>query len=182
MGGPLLDLTLENARDRPTRGDRVTAVLTQMLSNAIRTDRTQATRRQRLASLDDCRCESIRCFRRGALRTSGALLNPRGLGALLAILPCIPPTFGTAPLPAHHLNRLTRYVALKRLLTASLQGTRRTSRFPLRIFSFSMTLCSRCQGTTPRGRLGLSSGLERLRAWLTRCASSLRWAGGFRWR
>jgi hypothetical protein len=60
--------------------------------------------------------------------------------------------------------------------------TRRTSRFPLWIFSFRMTLCSRCHGTTPRGRLGPSSGLERLRTGLTRCASSLRWAGGFRGR
>ena len=118
----------------------------------------------------------------GALRTSGALLHPLGLGALIAMLPCIQPTFGTAHLPAHHLNRLTRSVALKRLVTAALQGTRRTSRFPLRIFSFRRTLCSRCHGTTPRGRLGPSSGLERLWAWLTRCASSLRWAGGFRWR
>src|SRR5215467_11140952 len=153
-----------------------------MLSHAIRTDRTHATRRQRLAELDDFRFEGIRCFRRGALRTSGALLNPLRLGALIAILPFIQPTFGTAHLPAHHRNRLTRYVALKRLLTASLQGTRRTSRFPLRIFSFIMTICSRCHGTTPQGRLGLSSGLGRLRAWLTRCASSLCWAGGFRWR
>jgi len=45
-----------------------------------------------------------------------------------------------------------------------------------------MMICSRCHGTTPRGRLGSSSGLGRLRAWLTRCASSLQWAGGFRWR
>jgi hypothetical protein len=126
--------------------------------------------------------EGLRCLRRGALRTSGALVTPLGLGALIAMLPFIQPTFGTAYLPAHHLNRLTRSVALKRLLTASLQGTRRTARFPLRMFSFRMTLCSRCHGTTPRGRLSPSSGLGRLRAWLTRCASSLRWAGGFRWR
>src|SRR5215471_21177027 len=153
-----------------------------MLSHAIRTDRTQATRRQRLAELDDCRCEGLRCLRRGALRTSGALLHPRGLGARIAILPFLQPTFGTAPLPAPYRNRLPRSVARKRLLTASLEGTRRTLRFPLRIFSFRMTICSRYHGTPPRGRLGPSSGLGRLRAWLTRCASSLRWAGGFRWR
>src|SRR5215468_5892820 len=46
----------------------------------------------------------------------------------------------------------------------------------------SMMICSRCHGTPLRGRLGPSSGLGRLQAWLTRCASSLRWAGGFRWR
>ena len=166
----------------PTRGECVTAVLTQMLSHSIRPDRTQATRRQRVTELDDFRFEDIGCFRWGALRTSGALLNPLGLGALIAILLLIQPTFGTAHLPTHHRNRLTRYVALKRLLTVSLQGTRRTSRFPLRVFSFRMTICSRCHGTTPQGRLGLSSGLGRLQAWLTRCAASLRWAGGFRWR
>src|SRR5215510_16303130 len=48
VSGHLLGLTLENAIDRPTRGDRVTAVLTQMLSHAIRTDRPQVTRQQRL--------------------------------------------------------------------------------------------------------------------------------------
>jgi hypothetical protein len=44
----------------------------------------------------------------------------------------------------------------------------------------SMMICARCHGTPPRGQLGPSSGRGRLRAWLTRCASSLRWAGGFR--
>jgi hypothetical protein len=182
VSGHLLGLTLAHALDRPTRGDRVTAVLTPRLSHSIRIDRTHATRRPRLASPDDCRCEGIRCLRRGALRTSGALLNPLGLGALRALLPLRQPPFGTAHLPAHHRHRLTRSGALKRLLTTSLQGTRRPWRLPLRLCSFSMTLCSRCHGITPQGRLGPSSGLGRLRAWLTRCASSLRWAGGFRWR
>jgi len=37
-------LTLENAIDRPTRGNRVATVLTQMVSNDIRADRTRAVR------------------------------------------------------------------------------------------------------------------------------------------
>src|SRR5712691_6692878 len=53
-----------------------------------------------MAQLDDLRFKGIRCFRRGGLRTSRVFLKPIGLSDLIAILPRIQPTFGTAHLPA----------------------------------------------------------------------------------
>ena len=125
MRGHLLCLTLEHARDRATRGNRLGAVLTEMVPNHASTDRPQPIWRQRMAQPDDLRCKGIRGFRRGGLRTSRVLLKPIGLGdlrAILPLLPLIPPTFCTAHLPADHLNGVTGPVTLKRLLTAPLEG------------------------------------------------------------
>jgi len=146
--GHLLCLTLEHAIDRATRGHRLNAVLTEMRSNHVSGDRPRPVWRQRLAQPDDVRCESRRCFRRGAPRTSRVPLTPIGLSDLRALLPLLQPAFCTTHLLADDRNGVTGQVALQPLLTAPLQDCRSHARFPSLALPSCLTLCSRCHGTT----------------------------------
>src|SRR5712691_11295225 len=118
----LLCLTVEHARDRATRGHRLDAVVTEMITHHASADRPWPVWRPCMAQPDDVRFEGLRCCRRGGLRTSSVLLKPRGLGDLRAMLPLRQSTFCTAHLPADHRNGVTGQGAFKCLLTAPLQS------------------------------------------------------------
>ena len=164
MRVPLLCLTLEQARDRATRGHRLGAVWTERVSPHASPDRPQPLWRQRMAQPDDVRCKGLRCLRRGALRTSRVLLKPIGLGALRAMLPRSHPTVCTAPLPAAPRNGVTGPVTRKRLLTAPLEGGRRRWRFPLVLLPCCLTRCARGHGP-----------LRASRAWPVRLPLAASW-------
>jgi hypothetical protein len=91
VGVALLCLTAQTARERPTRGHPRSAVLTQMLSHDVRGDRPPSLGREGLMPPAAVRFEAIRCFRQQALWTPSVFLHPIRLGALLALLPRLPP-------------------------------------------------------------------------------------------
>src|SRR5215467_4576571 len=96
--------------------------MAEMIPNHASAHRFGAVWRQGLTEPGDFRFDGLRRSGRGGLGTPRALLRPGGFGGLIAILPLVQPTFGTAHLLADGLNGVAVQVALNRELTAFLRA------------------------------------------------------------
>jgi len=92
-----------------------------MIPNPASARRFGAFWRQCPTEIDDSRFDGLRRFGRGGLGAPRAFLRPGGFGGLIALLPLVQPTFGTAHLVADPLNGIAVQVALHGELAAVLK-------------------------------------------------------------
>src|SRR5215468_583975 len=119
----------------------------EMIPNPASAHRCGAGWRQCLTERDEGRFDGLRRFGRGGLGAPRAFLRPGRCGSLIAVLPLVQPTFGTAHLPADLLNGIAVQVALHGELAAGLKVSGCDFTCATMIATFCMAICSRCHGT-----------------------------------